>query len=74
MHILLSLAKASHHTRQTGRAEQAALAAQVAQAQQENDALAYAVDHKDDPEVLEQVARDKGFVKAGEKLFVDIAN
>ena len=56
------------------RAEQAALSAQVAQAQQENAELAHAVEHKDDPDVLEQVARDKGFVKPGEKLFVDITN
>ena len=27
-----------------------------------------------DTDVLEAVARDKGFVKAGEKLFVDVAN
>lgn len=56
------------------RAEQAALSAQVAQMQQENAELANAVENKDDPDVLEQVARDKGFVKPGEKLFVDITN
>lgn len=56
------------------RAEQAALSAQVAQVQQENAELANAVENKDDPDVLEQVARDKGFVKPGEKLFVDITN
>ncbi len=56
------------------RAEQAALSAQVAQAQQENAELASAVENKDDPDVLEQVARDKGFVKPGEKLFVDVTN
>lgn len=56
------------------QAEQAALSAQVAQAQQENAELAHAIEHKDDPDVLEQVAREKGFVKPGEKLFVDITN
>lgn len=56
------------------RAEEAALAAQVAQAQQENAALTDALENKDDPDVLEQVARDKGFVKPGEKLFVDVTN
>ena len=56
------------------QAEQAALSAQVAQAMQENAELSNAVENKDDPDVLEQVARDKGFVKPGEKLFVDITN
>ena len=56
------------------RAEQAALSAQVAQVQQENDALSHALENKDDADVLEQVARDKGFVKPGEKLFVDITD
>ena len=41
---------------------------------QENTRLADAIENKDDPDVLEQVARDKGFVKPGEKLFVDITN
>lgn len=50
------------------------LAPQVAQAKQENTELADAIENKDDPAVLEAVARDKGFVKAGEKLFVDITN
>ena len=51
-----------------------ALSAQVEQLAQENTKLADAVQNKDDPDVLEAVARDKGFVKAGEKLFVDVAN
>lgn len=56
------------------RAEEAALAAQVAQAQQENAALTEVLQNKDDPDVLEQVARDKGFVYAHEKVFVDPTN
>ena len=56
------------------RAEQAALSAQVAQVQQENAELSHAVEHKDDPDVLEQVARDKGFVYAQERVFVDPTN
>lgn len=51
-----------------------ALSARVEQLAQENTQLADAIQNKDDPDVLEAVARDKGFVKAGEKLFVDVAN
>lgn len=51
-----------------------ALSAQVEQLAQENTQLADAIENKDDPDVLEAVARDKGFVKAGEKLFIDPAN
>lgn len=54
--------------------EKAALASQVEQLAQENTQLADAIENRDDPDVLEAVARDKGFVKAGEKLFVDVAN
>lgn len=50
------------------------LSSQVDQLAQENTRLADAIENKDDPDVLEAVARDKGFVKAGEKLFVDVAN
>ena len=54
--------------------EQSALSAQVEQLEQHNIQLADAIENKDDPDVLEAVARDKGFVKAGEKLFVDVAS
>ena len=47
---------------------------QLAQETQRTAELNDAIQNKDDPAVLEAVARDKGFVKAGEKLFVDIAN
>lgn len=50
------------------------LAQQVTAQQLENQKLADAIAHSDDPEMLEQVARDKGFVKEGEDLFVDVAN
>ena len=55
-------------------AEKDALAAQVTQIAQQNAQLSDSIQNKDDPAVLEAVARDKGFVKAGEKLFVDIAD
>ena len=47
---------------------------QLAQENQRAAELNDAIQNKDDPAVLEAVARDKGFVKAGEKLFVDIAH
>ena len=55
---------------QTNLEEQSALATQAEQLAQENTRLADAIENKDDPDVLEAVARDKGFVKAEEKLFV----
>ena len=58
---------------QSGEQEQSQLTHQVAQVKQENSQLSNAIEHKDDPEVLESVARDKGYVKADEKLFVDVA-
>ena len=50
------------------------LAQQVTNQRLENQQLSDAIEHSDDPEMLEQVARDKGFVKEGEDLFVDVAN
>lgn len=54
--------------------ERDGLAQQVTAQQLENQKLADAIANSDDPEMLEQVARDKGFVKEGEDLFVDVAN
>ena len=59
---------------QSNQEEQAALHEQVTALTQENTQLANAIENRDDPDVLEDVARSKGFVKAGEKLFVDVAN
>ena len=39
-----------------------------------NQELADAIERKDDPEMLEQMARDKGYVKQGETLYIDVAN
>jgi len=50
------------------------LAHQVTDQQVENQRLADAIEHSDDPEMLEQVARDKGYVKPGEELYFDVAN
>ena len=54
--------------------ETRAAQAQLAQETQRAAELSDAIQNKDDPAVLEAVARDKGFVKAGEKLFVDPTN
>ena len=54
--------------------ERDGLAQQVTDQQMENQKLAEAIANSDDPEMLEQVARDKGFVKQGEELYIDVAN
>ena len=51
-----------------------ALTGQIAQIKQENARLSEAIENKDDPDVLESVARDKGYVKSDERLFIDVAN
>ena len=51
-----------------------ALAQQVADQRLENQELADAIENSDDPEMLERVAREKGYVKQNELLFYDVAN
>ena len=51
-----------------------ALARQVTDQQLENQKLADAIANSDDPEMLEQVARDRGLVKANEELYINVAN
>ena len=55
-------------------AQRDTLARQVTDQQLKNQELEDAIANSDDPEMLEQVARDKGFVKQGEELYVDVAN
>ena len=51
------------------------LTQQVEDATQENAQLDYEIEHKDDPETIEQIARAKlGLVKPGEKIFYDISH
>lgn len=50
------------------------LAQQVGDAQLENRQLANAIADSDDPAVMEQVARDKGYVRQDEVLYIDVAN
>lgn len=47
---------------------------QVANQQLKNQELEDAIANSDDPEMMERVARDKGFVKQGEELYIDVAN
>lgn len=51
------------------------LTQQVEDARQANAQLDYEIEHKDDPETIEQIARAKlGLVKPGEKIFYDISH
>ena len=51
----------------------AALTVQVEDAQRENARLEYEIEHSEDAETIEQIAREKlGLVKPGEKIFYDI--
>ena len=50
------------------------LARQVTDQRLENQKLEDAIANSSDPEMLEQVARDRGFVEENETLFVDVAN
>lgn len=54
--------------------ERDSLARQVTDQRQENQKLAEAIENSDDPEMLERVARDRGYVEKDETLFVDVAN
>ena len=59
---------------QQSQSLQDSLSRQVLDQRLENQQLSDAIDHSDDPDMLEQVARDKGFVKQGEDLYIDVAN
>ena len=50
------------------------LAPQVTDQRLENQKLADAIANSDDPEMQEQVARDRGYVEKDETLFIDVAN
>ena len=55
-------------------AQRVELVRQVADQRLENQKLEDAIANSDDPEMLEQVARDRGYVEADETLFIDVAN
>lgn len=50
------------------------LSRQVTDQRLENKKLEDAIANSDDPEMLEQVARDRGYVEENETLFIDVAN
>ena len=50
------------------------LSRQVTDQRLENKKLADAIANSDDPEMLERVARDRGYVEQRETLFIDVAN
>lgn len=55
--------------------QRAALERQNARQRQENEALAVAIEHKDDPERIADVARERlGYVAPGEIIFYDSGN
>ena len=55
------------------REKREALQTQVDKEQQTNAELQYAISHSEDPETLEDIARNKlGLVKPGEKIFYDV--
>ena len=56
------------------QAQRDTLARQVTDQRLENQKLADAIANSDDPEMLEQVARDRGYVQEDELLFIDVAN
>ena len=59
---------------QATQSQRDTLAQQVADQRLENQELADAIEHSDDPEMLERVAREKGYVKQNELLFYNVAN
>ena len=59
---------------QTAQVQRDTLARQVSDQRLENQELEAAIENSDDPDVLEQAARDRGYVKENEDLYVDIAN
>lgn len=57
------------------RSEQTALTERVARQEQENRSLEAALDRADDPEYLQELARDQlGMVSPGQKDFYDVSN
>ena len=57
------------------RSQLTALQSDLDTAKQENDALASALEKADDPEFLQELARDQlGYVTPGDKTFYDVSN
>ncbi len=58
---------------QSVQGEKELLEYQVEQQRLSNQQLSDAIESSDDPETLERVAREKGYVKQGETLYIDVA-
>ena len=58
----------------TVQAQWDTLEQQVTSQQLDNQRLSDAIENSDDPDMLEQVAREKGFVRQGEELYIDVAS
>ena len=56
------------------QAQRDTLAAQVAEQRLANQELEEAITNSGDPAVQELVARDRGLVKRGEELYIDVTN
>ena len=55
------------------RAQTAALQERYDELTQENAELAYEIEHSDDPETIEGIARTKlGLVRPGERIYIDL--
>lgn len=54
-------------------AQRADIALQVSALQNENEQLQTAISNSDDPAVLEQAARERGYVGQNETIFKDVA-
>lgn len=48
------------------------LTEEVEAMREENDRMSHALQYKDDPAMLEQEARKRGYIKVGETIFIDI--
>lgn len=58
----------------TVQAQRDTLEQQVVSQQLDNQRLSDAIENSDDPDMLERVARAKGFVRQGEELYIDVAS
>ena len=58
---------------QSVQEERDTLEQQVEEQRLANQQLEDAIENSDDPETLERVAREKGYVKEGETLYIDVA-
>ncbi len=58
---------------ETAQVERDSLQTQVTDQRLKNQELAEAIENSDDPATLERVAREKGFVKQNEILYIDVA-